>query len=170
MFYSDFSFYKLHKYLVKTQLQYVNDLKNQQPEKEAVIILDYSENYSTTSLDEIQSSYFGKRQISIFTAVAYVGQNEPVTFLIANDDINHAKEQVWLYQKKIVGCLKEDFPSIEHVGFVSDGCAAQFKNRFTLSNLMYSQQGFGVTFQQRTEKALQTVSVEPSSDWCTIKQ
>lgn len=107
--------------------------------------MDYSENYSTISLDEIQSAYFGKRQISIFTAIAYVGQHPPITFQIGNDDIGHAKEQVWLYQKKIISSVKEDYPLIEHVNFASDGCASQFKNRFTLSNLMYSQEDFGVS-------------------------
>lgn len=107
--------------------------------------MDYSENYSSISLDEVQSAYFGKRLISIFTAIAYVGQREPLTFLIANDDIGHSKEQVWCYQKIIISSLLEDFPSIEHVSFFSDGCAAQFKNRFTLSNMMYSQEDFGVS-------------------------
>lgn len=107
--------------------------------------MDYSENYSTISSDEIQSAYFAKRQISIFTAIAYVGQHVPVTFLIGSDDISHAKNQVWLYQKKIISSLVEEFPAIEHIDFVSDGCAGQFKNRFTLSNLLFAHEDFGVS-------------------------
>lgn len=142
---TDFPYYKLHKYLVKSQLEHINYMKDNQPENHAIIIMDYSENYSTITSNEIQSAYFAKRQISIFTAIAYVGQNEPVTFLIGNDDINHAKDQVWLYQKKILSSLVEGYPAIDHIDFVSDGCAGQFKNRFTLSNLLYSNEDFGVS-------------------------
>lgn len=142
---TDFPYYKLHKYLIKSQLEHVNFIKEKQPENHALIIMDYSENYSTVSSNEIQSAYFAKRQISIFTAIAYVGQMEPITFLIGNDDINHAKDQVWLYQRKILSSLVEDYPAIDHIDFVSDGCAGQFKNRFTLSNLLHSNEDFGVS-------------------------
>lgn len=120
-------------------------MKRNQPENHALIIMDYSENYSTISSNEIQSAYFAKRQISIFTAIAYIGQHKSVTFLIGNDDISHAKEQVWLYQKKILSSLIEEHPALDHIDFVSDGCAAQFKNRFTLSNLLFSNEDFGVS-------------------------
>lgn len=67
-----------------------------------------------------------------------------------------------MYQKKIISSLTEDFMRLDTVYFVSDGCAARFKNRFTLSNLFFLEEDFGVTgkwhfFQLLIQKVLQMV-------------
>lgn len=157
---TDFPYYKLHKYLVKSQLEHVNFIKEKQPEDHALIIMDYSENYSTVSSNEIQSAYFAKRQISIFTAIAYVGQNEPITFLIGNDDINHAKDQVWLYQKKILSSLVVA-PDNLRIVLPCQTCYTQMK--------ISVFPGAGTSTPLRTEKVLPMVSAELSRDQCTTE-
>lgn len=45
----------------------------------------------------------------------------------------------------IIKYLKEIHPSLRHVRCVSDGCTAQFKNKYTLSNLLHTEIDFNVT-------------------------
>lgn len=144
LFSSSFRYFIKHKYLIDSQRNAIDNYKKNQNADEAVIIMDYSQNFSTTTQNEVQSAFFAQRQISIFTAVAYVGQKSPVSFVIVNDDISHAKEQVWYYEKTIIKHLKENQTDIKLVRFCSDGCAAQFKNKFTLSNLIHGKEDFDV--------------------------
>jgi hypothetical protein len=41
--------------------------------------------------------------------------------------------------------LKKKLNNLNHVSFVSDGCAKEFKSKFMQSNLLYSNEDFGVT-------------------------
>ena len=44
----------------------------------------------------------------------------------------------------LIDDLKTQFPSLKIVKMFSDGCAAQFKNRWTLSNVMFVEKDFAV--------------------------
>lgn len=109
-----------------------------------MLLLDYSQNYPVVTQNEVQAAFFGQRQISIFTAMGYIDQNPPISIIIVNDDISH-KHQVWFYEKIIMEFLKTKNPRLSHVRFLTDGCAGQFKNKFTLANMLFSQKDFGVT-------------------------
>lgn len=143
LFIDSFDQYKIHKCLVNVQCQILRTIKETQDEKE-LIIMDYSQNYATISQNE--SAFFARWQISIFTAIVYVAQNDPLTYIIANDDIAHQKEQVWYYQRGILEDVKKE-KLIEKVRFFTDGCAAQFKNKYTLSNLLYAKEDFQVEIE-----------------------
>ena len=94
IFNSSFKYYKLHKYLIKTQCESIQFIKNNQCEDEVIIYMDFAENFSTKSQRDVQSAFFAKKQISIFTSLAYVGNKHPKSYLILNDDISHSKQQV----------------------------------------------------------------------------
>lgn len=139
--------YKMHVYLIKSQNEFLRDRKNNQSDREALLIVDYSQNYSATSQDEIQSAYFSQRQIAVFTAYVYVGRNLAIPYLIVSDDIVHSKEQVWCFLKMITSDLLKNHPELDIIRVLSDGCAQQFKNKFTLSNLLFAFEDFGVCME-----------------------
>jgi hypothetical protein len=145
IFDENFEFYKIHQYLIKVQQECIQELKNTQNDDEVIIFMDYSENYTTTSQREVQSAYYAKKQIGLFTAISYVGQREPVSYLFINDNISHGKEQIYHYKKIIINEVKSEQPNLKHITFVSDGAASQFKNKFMLSNLLYTEQDFQCT-------------------------
>ena len=136
--------FKFHYFLKKVQQQVFHNLKQSQDENHATLVVDYAENYTSKVQNEIQSSYFARKQLSLFTCVAYIGNNSIESFLIVNDNTLHSKDQVFVYLKKILKKLKEKY-TIDHVSMFSDGCASQFKNRCSLSNLLYAMSDFGVT-------------------------
>lgn len=61
-----------------------------------------------------------------------------------SDNLNHDKYSVYANIKKIVGELLKKFPAIVKIKIFSDGCAAQFKNKYTLSMLCFLQEDFGL--------------------------
>lgn len=136
--------YKLHKYLVHTQHNAINEMKRTNAETSVILQMDYSENFAVISQDEVQSAFFTRKQISIFTAVALVGQTDQLSFAIINDDTKHQKEQVFFYMKLIIDELRSIYPNLTHINFITDGCAAQFKNKYILSNLVFMEADYGL--------------------------
>ena len=64
---------------------------------------------------------------------------------MVSDDIVHGKYAVWTFlKKKMFADLCQRHPDIHIVQIVSDGSAAQFKNRFTIFNLTCFQYDFNL--------------------------
>ncbi|CAH1712061.1 unnamed protein product [Chironomus riparius] len=143
-FAASFEKYKIHRYLIITQHHVIDQLKRSNSESSVILHMDYSENFSVTSQDEIQSAFFKRKQISIFTGVALVGTTDTISFAIVNDDIKHQKEQVYHYIKLIVRHLRSMYPNLDSINFITDGCAAQFKNKYILSSLVHMEAELGL--------------------------
>jgi hypothetical protein len=136
---------KLHKFIETSQQQAFYKKKKEQNDDQATIVVDFAENYLARMQHEIQKAFFGRKQISLFTCVSYVGSESPISIVIASDDLQHTKEQVHTYIKFIIEYLKGLHPHINHIEVFSDGAASQFKNRFTLSLVHFAPEDFGVT-------------------------
>lgn len=139
-----FKHFKLHCFVKREQHKTFENKKLGLHEHEALLQVDFAENYSAVSQDEIQSAHWSHQQITVFTAVAWLGQGKVHSFAIISDCLSHDKYCVWIFLKKIICYLKQSY-GIEHVSVFSDGCAAQFKNKYTLSNLRYMKEDYGVT-------------------------
>jgi hypothetical protein len=146
-FEQSFKKFKLHKFVQRTQKQYLNESRENLNENEAIIIVDYAEKYTTTFQHAVQSSYFGSRAISIFTARAYVGKQAEYSFALVSDNITQGKHEVFACLKYIIGQLKLRHQNLSHVKVFSDGCGGQFKNRFHFKNLIHAVSDFNVTLE-----------------------
>lgn len=145
-FEKDFKYLKLHKYIANTQKTALKNSIENLNEDEVIIIVDFSERFITKANREIQSSYFGKKLISIYTARMYVGQ-QAFSFVIASDNQAQSKYTVFAYMQALIERAKEINPNIQRVNIFSDGCAMQFKNRFNIWNLLYADEDFGVSLE-----------------------
>ena len=143
-----FKSFKRHKFLVKVQRRSIDGQRDSLSDNEAMVIMDFSENFSSKSQNDVQQAFFGKNQIGLFTAVGWIGtKKKKATFIMANGDHTHSKQQVFYYMKLIVKELKEINPQLDYVRFVTDGAASQFKNRFILSTLLTAERDFGLKCQ-----------------------
>jgi hypothetical protein len=146
-FQESFKKYKLHKFIQFTQKEYLDNTKDTQPENHAVLIVDYAEKYNTLFQNAVQSSYFGSRMISIFTARAYVGQRAEYSFALPSDHTSQGKREVFANLKYIISQLKLKHPELAHIKLFSDGCGGQFKNKYQFKNMLYALEDFGVTLE-----------------------
>jgi hypothetical protein len=90
-----FKHYKLHRFLIRSQFQFLTELKTNVTSQRAILFMDYSQNYECRTQREASTAYFGCRQIGLFTAVALVGnEQEQISFAIVNDDLAHESNQV----------------------------------------------------------------------------
>ena len=98
--------------------------------------IDFSENYSCTQQNEVQSAHWNKKQITIFTAVFW-SQDTTKSYAVISDNHDHCKVAVFAFLKTIFQDLKWAglIANGDKIDLWSDGAASQFKNRFTLSTI-----------------------------------
>ena len=89
----------------------------------ALLQVDFSENYTCVSQDEIQSAHWKQSQVSLFTAALWhSGILHPI--VIASDNLNHSKDTIVAY----IDYLLDNIPSTtKTVSIWSDGPSSQFK-------------------------------------------
>lgn len=109
-------------------------------DNEALLQVDFSENYTCMFQDEVQSNHWQKAQVSIFTAALwYESTLHPI--VLTSDNLTHSKDTVVAY----IDRLLEEIPeTVKKVLIWSDGPACQFKNRFIVAALKPLQEKHGI--------------------------
>ena len=93
------------------QSSYFEDVKNSVAPNEAILQVDFAENYNIIPQDEIQSAHWSHQQITLFTSCARLHGNVIRSFIIISDELIHDKFAVWTFLKSVVGTLKR---SLKH--------------------------------------------------------
>jgi hypothetical protein len=137
---------KKHSHVTNVQQKYFNTILKDVQEDEIVLQIDFAENYVCDTQNAIQQAHFTKRQIAVYTAHA-TSKNFSQSYVIVSDSIEHSKYAVYAFNKAIIEDLKVISPNVTKLIFISDGCAQQFKNQFTLSLLCHSEEDFGIKTQ-----------------------
>lgn len=132
----------LHCYEKSTQSAYFKQLR-QDPTK-CVLQVDFSENFTFVTQNEIQSAYWTHKQCSLYTAVAwlpkkeYMEEKEIMNYVIASDYMLHDKYAIHTFNEILFQKLKKECPTLEEIDIFSDGPSSQFKQKYTLCNITFS--------------------------------
>lgn len=116
-----------HEYYIVHQYQSIKTLKDNLTENDAVIHMDFSENFNTKYAEEVQSFHFGgaRTQISLHTVVVYTkGKTE--CFATLSEDLSHNVPAIWAHLQPIINSLPD---TIQNVHFLSDGPVTQYRNK-----------------------------------------
>ena len=154
LFAEKFNKLKRHSFVAKAQaLQLKQHKENLQPH-EALILLDFAENYSFVIQDECQGFHWNNLQCSLLPAVVYCKQTSPtgivaenisnINFCIVSEDNSHDVSFVYEAQKHIITILKSKLRNITKITNYSDGCAEQFKNYKIMMNQCFHYSDFGI--------------------------
>lgn len=135
--------YKHHIFVKKSQSSLFYQARESSTIETAVIQVDFAENFKCISQNEVQSAYFNQHAIAIFTVVIWAGQ-KTFSKVLVTDDTSHSKYCVLAFMHEIFSDLKKDLPGLKAVKIFSDGCAGQFKNRWTLSLVLTANFLFGI--------------------------
>ena len=125
---------KYHDYIAKQQSSFVNELKENLKSDEYLVIADFSENYTCIVQDAIQSYHWHSTHVTIHPFLCYYqdknGHLLHKCYVIISESTEHDTIAVHLFQKKLVQYLTDTFKTRPNkIFYVSDGCAAQYKNR-----------------------------------------
>ena len=91
---------------------------------------DFSENATIASQSETQSAHWCHGQATLFTAKAWIKEDENKSFVLVSDDLTHTKYSVYIFMEYIMKHLREKLPLIRVLNVFSDGASSQIKQRF----------------------------------------
>ena len=142
---------KKHLYSIYSYNKLKKELKENLTEKEIIIQIDFSENYTTKYANEIQSTHFAKNQLSIHTGV-YYSRNvnnalQSRSFATVSENLDHQAHAVWAHMKPILTMILEN-KNVDTLHIYSDGPTSQYRNR---TNIYLWLQTLIHEFQQITK-------------------
>ena len=125
---------KLHYFNKRTQsAKYKEHIQNLKDD-EAVIHIDFSENYKNQNQNEIKAAYYGQGQFSLYKCCVYVKVDEKVVVKnlgIVTKENDHSGVVSYRLNEIILEKTLHDIGSrIKKIHFWSDGCASQFRSQF----------------------------------------
>ena len=118
-----------HDFIKKKQSSVFQSLKSSVDMQTGLLQMDFSENYTASYQDEIQSAHWHQKQITVFTAVLWIAERCE-SYAIISDSLDHNKEAVCAFLCKILDDVQEKYPAIKKIHIFTDGAASQFKNKY----------------------------------------
>ena len=146
----------IHQFNWVHQTEQFRALKERLTETEAVLHVDFSENYACKLSREIQAFHFGgsRKQATIHTAVLYT-VDATKSYATLSDSLRHDERAVWAHLEPILKELRTNSPQITTLHIISDGPVTQYRNKanfYLLSTLPFIY-GFKNTTWNYSERA-----------------
>ena len=146
----------LSRHLFEAQWQQVQFgiLNKSLPDKTVSLTIDFAENYTCFSQNEIQGAHWAKDSVTIHPCIALYRcprDNEIVDECIdiISDDLLHDSHAVHCFMTKVIHHLKVTRnANFEHAYVISDGCAAQYKSRVPFMDVSCSLDDYGITIER----------------------
>ena len=122
--------YVKHIFNIRHQYKTMKELKDNITERDAVIHVDFSENFNCKLAEEIQSMHFGgsRNQISLHTVVVYT-KDKIESFCTVSENTQHGPAAIWAHMKPVLDYLKEVHGEVTTVHFLSDGPCTQYRSK-----------------------------------------
>ena len=116
-----------HVFYIVHQHNVIKQLKESLSENDAIVHMDFSENFCTKYNQEIQAFHFGgsRTQISLHTVVVYL-KNSIVSHCTMSSNLSHNVGAIWAHLEPVLASLPSN---IYHIHFLSDGPVTQYRNK-----------------------------------------
>ena len=126
--------FRAHCGRVVTQYEEVRHLRCKlKPMTEATIQMDYAENWQVKYMEEIESVYYDKAQITIHPMVLHYrnenGQMKVLNFVGLSCVTAHTVPTTFAFLKAMMSELHQAMPLLNTIHFVTDSPSSQYRNR-----------------------------------------
>ncbi|CAH0730340.1 unnamed protein product, partial [Brenthis ino] len=126
---------KKHIFNMKTQFKNFRQCVDEIRANEAVILVDFSENYNCKCTEEIQAHQFSgsRNQVTLHTVVVYVYDKdkkyEALSFCTISPCNIHQPAAIWAHLHPILIKIIENYPGIDTIHYFSDGPFSQYRQK-----------------------------------------
>ncbi|CAC5395762.1 unnamed protein product [Mytilus coruscus] len=128
-----FEGFTCHVDRVKAQYTAVRDMKRQLPDNHALVQMDFAENYSCQTLEEIQSAYWNASMVTLHPTITYVrstdGSIVHFSTVYVSSVLQHNASMVYAILKDLINHLKDDNPELTNIHFWTDSPTSQYRNK-----------------------------------------
>lgn len=136
-----------HVKRVKAQYQELRSLKQNLPEHECIIQMDFAENFSCRSMDEVQTAYWHQTSVTLHPSVIYYTANGTLkhkSVVIVSDDMHHSPGTVLAFLDNLMPKVREIDPEMKKVHYWTDSPSSQYRNRFIFDTLARHEDLYGM--------------------------
>lgn len=130
--------YGRHVFIQCSQTNAFRDCKSFSSPVQAVVVVDFAENYTCIRQGEAQSAYYSRQQVTLHPMVVTINTDMgPVrdSVVAISDDLVHDHISVSCFFKVLFEHLQKLYPSVNEVIVWSDGCSSQYKSCKPFFNL-----------------------------------
>lgn len=119
-----------HVFIIRHQFRAYKSLKESLQESEALLHIDFSENYGCKNASSIQTCHFGasNQQATLHTGVLY-RCNGLTSFASISASLQHDPPAIWAHIMPVLKNLHDKYPEITTLHFFSDGPTTQYRNK-----------------------------------------
>lgn len=122
---------------VSTQYSAVRELKEKLPQKHVVVQMDFAENYSCKTNEEVQRAYWNSQIVTLHPSVVYFtgeeGKLNHKSFVFVSDESSHTAPTVLTFLDVLVTEIKKLVPDLQQVHYLSDSPTSQYINKTIFS-------------------------------------
>ena len=125
-----------HVFIKRQQSKFFEERLAKPGPSEAVIQVEFAENYTCKHQDEPQSAHWNQEQVSLFTLAIWAKEAAGVdnvceSYDIVSDEMMHDKKAVAVFMFHVVDqFIKKRHQNVKQVYVFSDGPSSQFKNKY----------------------------------------
>jgi len=130
---TEFVRFAAHIERVSSQYQGVKTMKEKLPKGHVLIQMDFSENYTCSTLEEIQSAYWNSSMVTLHPEVIYYrDDNDELchkSFVHVSEVLNHNDTMVLTIIDRLVKIVKEIGHEVQWIHFWTDSPSSQYRNK-----------------------------------------
>lgn len=147
MFKREFAEFEAHVKRVQHQFKEMSELRKDLPEGHALVWMDYAENFTCSSVEQPQSAYWNSAMVTLHTTVAYLPQETKHSIVAVSDEMSHGPDTVYAILKKLVPKLKELYPDLKYIHYLTDSPTSQYRNKSIFKVIAWHSEEFGINCQ-----------------------
>lgn len=135
-----------HDFIAKKQSNYFKEKKENLPENEIIVLMDFSENLAFEIQDAVQQHHYSKNQCTIFPVCIYFKENGELknkSLIFIAESLKHDVAAVYLFKKKLIPYIKT-FYGNRKILFFTDGAPSHFKNKKSFLNLCMFKKDYDI--------------------------
>ncbi|KAL3868111.1 hypothetical protein ACJMK2_040947 [Sinanodonta woodiana] len=143
---SQTSEFRNHVKKVKVQYQEMRNLRENLPENEVMLWMDFAENFVCTSVEAVQFSYGNQAMVSLHTMAVYFpkSQGQRLQSCVGVYDVLCHNASVYTILKKLVPMLQSTYPSIKTIHYLTNSPKSQNRNKTSFKILSDHNEDFGI--------------------------
>ena len=141
-----------HSYIARKQTAYFKERKANMNAGEVLCCMDFAENYSYVIQHEIQGYHWNNKYCTVHPCVCYFKvknangdlETRHQSYCFLSEEVVHNVPMVHAFQTRLMSLLKDKVEGFSSVEYFTDGCAEQYKNYKSFSNIVYHEEDHGV--------------------------
>ncbi|KAK6167828.1 hypothetical protein SNE40_021766 [Patella caerulea] len=125
--------FKDQSFRVGKQYNEIKKLKENLPQHQFIIKMDFAENYNCKSVEEIQSAYWNQTSVTLHPVVAYyrntIGEMCHTSYVVVSDELGHSSTTVHAFLDILIPEIKLIDPDVDIIHYWTDSPTSQYRNK-----------------------------------------